>query len=197
MVDVADVIDQSQEYVPHPLKKETKPWSDKMLQAHDDSKRSDEVISKVLHVFAMKCMFSCKKGIPDVEPGAGFLAVRHNASAEQDVEKLTKLLGLTVAARNDVPTLEADDSHALNWRVDAAFVVHSDMKIYTGSIFTSDEGSISSGDAKQKRLARSSVESELNGTDEHMSTTRWIKKFIECQDYKVDPNNVFKTSLVQ
>ena len=77
LVDVTDHVDQSKEYFPCPLKKETKPWSDKILLVDSNSKRSDDERSKVFHAFTMTCVFSCKRRRPHVEPGTGFLAARH------------------------------------------------------------------------------------------------------------------------
>ena len=46
--------------------------------------------------------------------------------------------------RNDILVLEASNSHMLNWCVDTACAVHSDMKSHIRLIFTIDKGSIPS-----------------------------------------------------
>ena len=67
--------------------------------------------------------------------------------------------------------------------MDAAFAVHADMRSHTGSIFTLGKGSINSGSSVQKRNARSSRESEINGVDDKIAKIIWTKKFVDAQDW--------------
>ena len=44
--------------------------------------------------------------------------------------------------RDDILTLEADNSQELKWYVDAAYAVQPHMKIHTGAVFTLVKGAM-------------------------------------------------------
>ena len=69
------------------------------------------------------------------------------------------------ATCDNILVLEADDSHILNWHIDAAHPAHLDSKSCVDSIFTMRKGSIVSSSAKQKCDTRSATESELNSAE--------------------------------
>ena len=54
--------------------------------------------------------------------------------------KLLRMLGFLKGAKDDMLTLEADDFQILYWYIDAAFVVHPDMKSDLGLTFTLGKG---------------------------------------------------------
>ena len=85
-------------------------------------------------------------------------------------------------------TLEADDYNDLHWCTDASFLVHPDMKSYTGSVFTLEKGCISVNSTKQKEKSRSATESELTAVDDKIAKVAWSKRFIECQGFKINLN---------
>ena len=183
LIDMTEYIDQLEEDFPEKLEKNTKAWSDKLLSIDKKSKRLCNEKSEIFHSFVMKIMFLCKRGRPDVELGVSFLSTRISESTEQDYNKLIKLLSFIVTTRNDALCLEVVDSKTLTWYVDAAFAVHADMRSHTGSIFTLGKGSIISGSSVQKRNARSSTESEINGVDDKIAKIIWTKKFVDAQDW--------------
>ena len=82
--------------------------------------------------------------------------------------------------RDDILTLEGDNSQELKWYGDAAFVVHPDMKSHTGVVFTLGKGAIMSDSTK------------LNGVDDKISKILWSKKFIEYQGFKVKVNMIYQ-----
>ena len=66
------------------------------------------------------------------------------------------------------------------------------MKSHTGLVFTLGKGAIISGSTKQKTNSRSSTEAELNAADEKLSKIVHVKKFLECQGFKVKLNIIFQ-----
>ena len=60
------------------------------------------------------------------------------------------MLGFLKGTKNDILTLEADDSHDLTWFIDESFAIHADKKSHTGAVFTLGEGTIISESTKQK-----------------------------------------------
>ena len=65
-------------------------------------------------------------------------------------------------------------------------MVHPDLKIHNGMVFTLGKGAIISDSTKQKSNSRSSTEAELNGVDDKIGKILWSKKFIEYQGFKVN-----------
>ena len=112
----------------------------------------------IYHTYVMKAIFLCKRARPNVEPAVNFLSTRTIKPDENDWGKLARTLGFLKGTRDEILTLEADDTHILTWYVDAAFAVHSDMKSHTGMVFTLGKGAIISSSTKQKVNARSSTE---------------------------------------
>ena len=78
---------------------------------------------------------------------------------------------------NDILALEADNSHTLNWFVNAAHKVNPGIKSQIKSILTIDKGSIDSSSTKEKQNARSSTESISNSADDCMPKVMRAKKF--------------------
>ena len=76
--------------------------------------------------------------------------------------------------------------------MDAAFAVHAGMRSHTGSIFTLGKGSIISGSSIQKRNARSSRESEINGVDDKIAKIIWTKKFVDHQGWDIKCNVIMQ-----
>ena len=126
-------------------------------------------------------MFLCKRGRSDVEISVSLLSGRVREPTEQDFGKRSRTMKILVATTDNVTTLEADDSGNLCWCIDASIAIHEkNMRSHNGSMFTMGKGSIINGSCKQKKMARSSTEGELNAVDERLSHDAWTKRFIEC-----------------
>ena len=99
--------------------------------------------------------------------------------------KLLMVLSYQNCTRDDLSTLEADDEHTLYWYVDAAFAVHANKKIHTGSVFYLGKGMIVEDYTKQKVNARIPTELELIGVDDRISKILWTRIFLECKGFKI------------
>ena len=85
-------------------------------------------------------------------------------------------------------TLEADDSHIVNWWVDATFAVTSDMKSQTGGAMSMGKGAVYSASLRQRLNTRSSTEAELVGANDFMPQILWTRYFLQAQGYEVKDN---------
>ena len=192
-VDMKYYIDNMIEEFPYEVKEQSKaPWNDKLFKVNETVSKLDEAKRAIFHTFVMKAMFLCKRARPDVEPAVSFLSTRTSKPDESDWVKLLRMLGFLKGTINDVISLEVDDSQTLRWYIDAAFAIHPDMKSHTGLVFTLGKGAIISGSTKQKTNSRSSTEAELNAADEKLSKIIQVKKFLECQGFKVKLNIIFQ-----
>ena len=67
----------------------------------------------IYHTYVMKAMFLCKRARPDIEPAVSYLSMRTTKSDENDWGKLLRTLGFLKGTRDDILTLEADDTQTL------------------------------------------------------------------------------------
>ena len=88
-----------------------------------------------------------------------------------------------------------DESGCLTWSVDAAFAVHNDMKLHTGTTVTMGKGGVASWSMKQKITTRSSTEAELVGVDDASCFIVWTKRFFEHQ-FKKYPKDGTRSRLI-
>ena len=129
-VDMKSYIDNMVEEFPYDIKEQSKsPWNDKLFKVNESVNKLNEAKRAIFHTFVMKAMFLCKRARPDVEPVVSFLSTRTNKPDESDWVKLIRMLGFLKGTREDVISLEVDDSQTLRWYIDAAFAVHPDMKV--------------------------------------------------------------------
>jgi hypothetical protein len=192
-VDMREYISSMLEEFPHKLQGNvTVPWSEKLFKVDETSKKLEDSRRETFHSFVMKAMFLCKRGRSDVQPAISFLASRVTAPNEQDWKKFIRVMLFLKTTRNDLLTLEADDTQTLKWYVDAAFAVHADMRSHTGSTFSLGKGMIVSDSTKQKVNSRSSTEAELIGVDDRVSKILWTKRFIEHQGFHVKLNVIYQ-----
>ena len=59
-------------------------------------------------------------------------------------------------------TIEADDTHVVNFWVDGSFAVTNDMKSQSGVVITLGKGAVYSASLRQRLNTRSSTEADLS-----------------------------------
>jgi len=84
-----------------------------------------------------------------VNHAISIISSRVKESNEGDCKKLLCVMDFLKNTRDDILTLEADNSQELKWYLDAAFAVHPDMKSHTSTVFTLGNGAIISDSTKQ------------------------------------------------
>jgi hypothetical protein len=192
-VDMREYIAGMLDDFPHQLQGNVEvPWSEKLFKVDETSNKLEDKRRETFHSFVMKAMFLCKRGRSDIQPAISFLSSRVTEPTESDWKKLIRVLTFLKTTRDDLLTLEADDTQTLKWYVDAAFAVHADMRSHTGSTFSLGKGMIVSDSTKQKVNSRSSTEAELIGVDDRISKILWTKRFIEYQGFKVKLNIIYQ-----
>lgn len=77
----------------------------------------------------MKAIFLCIRTHSNITTDVGFLSSRVKELKEGDWKKLVRLLINLMKTKDEVLTLEADDTQTLTWYIDTVFVIHHDMKI--------------------------------------------------------------------
>ena len=79
------------------------------------------------------------------------------------------MINFLKVTKNDILTLETDDTGNLYWYLDIAFTVYQDMKGHTDATFSLRCGEINNSSMKQKINSRSSTKTELVGVDNKIS----------------------------
>ena len=115
-----------------------------------------------------KRIFLCKRSWPYILIVVAFLTMQVKDPDEDDDKKLSRILKYLRGTRDFVLTLEYDGTGTVKWWVDAAFVVHHDMKSHTGGMMTMGRGALYSASNKQKLNTKSSNEVKLVGVDDPM-----------------------------
>ena len=71
--------------------------------------------------------------------------------------------------------LSIDKSGNINWHVDAAFVVHKDMRSHTGGLMAMGKVGAYLQSRKQKLDTKISTEAELVGVDDVLTQVIWTR----------------------
>jgi len=128
---------------PYELKsKVAGPWTEKLLKSYESVRALNDERIKNFHICMMKAMFLSKRGKPDVNHAISILSTRVKESIEGDWKKVLRVMNFIKNTRDDILTLEADNSQEIKWYVDLASTVHSDMQSHTGAVFALGKGAI-------------------------------------------------------
>ncbi|MCU0341022.1 MAG: Ty1/Copia family ribonuclease HI, partial [Spirosomaceae bacterium] len=131
----------------------------------------------------------------DIQPAIAFFSTRVQHSNEDDWKKLRRLIKFLNGTKDDLLTLEADDTHIVKWHIDAAFAVHDDFRSHTGATLSLGSGAVMSASTKQKVNTRSSTEAELIGLDDYIAQVVWTKNFLEAQGYGVKDTVIYQDNM--
>jgi hypothetical protein len=192
-VDMTSYVNSMTEEFPDELSSSiTCPWNENLFKIDENSRVLSKERAELFHTFVAKGLFLSKRGRPDIQPAIAFLTTRVKKPTEQDWSKLSRMINFLYTTKADVLTLSADGSNKIQWYLDAAFAVHSDMKSQTGAILTLGEGATTSVSTKQKINTRSSTEAELISTDDVIHKVMWTKQFLEAQGFEVEENIIYR-----
>ena len=95
-----------------------------MFIVNESVNKLDEARRTIFHTFVINVIFICKRARPDVEPAVSFLSTRTSKPDESDWLKLIRMLEFLKGTRDDILSLEVDDSQNLRLYINAAFAVH-------------------------------------------------------------------------
>ena len=113
-VDMRYYVDAMIKEFPYELKsKVTGPWTENLLKIDKSAKSLNDERKKIFHTFVMKAMFLSKRGWPDVNHAISILSSRVKESNEGDWKKLLHVMNFLKNTRDDVLTLEADNSQEM------------------------------------------------------------------------------------
>ena len=125
------------------------------------------------------------------------LSTRVRGPGEKDWSKLIRMMKFLNKKINDKLTISAGSSKGierLDWFVDAAFVVHPDMKGHTGMAmkFRDGKGAPIQSSLKQKLNTGSSTTCELVAVDQVLPLVLWTPLFMKEQGIDIASNVVYQ-----
>jgi len=152
-----------------------------------DSEKSDKY-----HQLTAKLLYLGKRARPDIQTAVAFLCTRVKEPDADDWKKLGRCIRYLRGTKELHLTLEADETGAIQWWIDASFAVHPDMRSHTGITMTLGKGSPFSSSLRQKLNTKSSTEAELVGVDDGMALITWTRNFLTEQGFKISSNTVYQ-----
>ncbi len=143
--------------------------------------------SVAFHTVVAKTLNVTKRARPDPSL-ATFLTTKVRGPNTDDWEKLCHLMEYLRGARDCSLILSGENDGVLMWYVNAALVLHPNMRRHTGGGLTMGCGFPIAVLTKQKLNTKSSTESELVGVDDMMPIILWTCYFLLEQGYGVIEN---------
>ena len=135
-----------------------------------------------------RLLFVAKRARLDIQLTVTFICTCASEPTNQDYGKLAAVIKY-IREMIHLPLLIGwDKSCVLTWSVDAAFVVHEDIRSHTGAALTMGKGAILSLSTKQKINTKSSTEAELVGVDDAINFVVWSKLFFDWQFKDYNPS---------
>ena len=103
---------------------------------------------------------------------------------EDDWSKLTKLLTFLNKSKQDVLTLEVNNTKSMNWYIYSSHDEHNDIRNYAGACMTLGSRMIITAFTIQKINTRSSTEADLVGVDNMLSKIIRPRSSSKCRGFK-------------
>ena len=171
------------------------PWSESLFKVNHKTKKLDDERKAIFHTITAKGLFLNRRARPDIQPAIAFFTTRIQQSSEDDWKKMRRMIKFLNGTKDDVLTLEADDTHIVKWHVDAAFAIHDDFRSHTGATMFLGAGAVMSASTKQKVNTKSSTEAELIGLDDYIAQIMWTKNFLDAQGYDVKDTIIYQDNM--
>ena len=120
------------------------------------------------------------RGRRHIQLAIKFFSGRANYVAEQDCEKLRRVIRCILDSIDELLFLGAIDIDILINLIDTPHRVHHDLKNHTGAANTFDWGVFLSMSSKKKINANSSACSELVGVEDHKPKVSYFLRFLHA-----------------
>lgn len=166
----------------HVLDKCSTPATKHLFLVNDDSRKLDEPRPDIFHLVVAKALYISKRARPDIEPTVVFLCTRLSSPDEDDWKKLKRILGYLNGTIDDIQILGATGLDCLTTCVEAAYVVHNNMRSHTEGAMSMVRGLVHGCLSKQKLNTKSSTEAELVGVSKNLPYNIWLVNFFKNKD---------------
>ena len=170
-----------------PKREYTVPADPDLFSVDSASELLSEQDRKRFHTMVAKLLYLAKRVRPDLLPAVTFLTTRVSCATKEDWKKLERVIGYLKKFDDLKMYLSGSSPAMLELWVDVAFGVHFDGKSHTGIRFSLGRGSIYFASMKQKTVARSSWEGEINGVSDAGPAVLWTITLNEDLGFQCRP----------
>ena len=144
------------------------------------------------HLAVATCLFLAQRSRPDILLTVSFLTTRVQHPTEQDKRKLKKLLAYIYQTKHLNITINGKRILNPYIYIDASYESHSDGKGHTGAIEGVGAGGINFTSKKQRIVCKSSMEAEVVGISDSLTSSVCTREFLKSQGYKINKTTIFQ-----
>ena len=143
------------------------------------------------HSAVASVLFLAKRSRPDLLLTTSFLSTRVQQPTIQDENKLNKLLKYINGTKNIYLTIDGKNMLQPYIYVDSSYGSHADGKGHTGAVEGLGRGGINFISKKQKIVCKSSMESEVIGLSDALTSSIVTREFLKEQGYNLKKTKIF------
>jgi hypothetical protein len=156
------------------------PASIDLFNINDKSNKLNEKDKEYFHSTIAKLLYLSIRIRPDIATAVAYLTTRVTNPTEDDLKKLIKILKYLNNTKSDhliiQPALEKE--FVINCFIDASYGINESSRSQSGITINFGKGSIYHRSSKQKYVAKSSTEAEINAISNTGSILLWLKNFL-------------------
>lgn len=141
----------------------------KTFEVDEESLKLLEEEKRYFHLTVAKLLCMSKRARPDSLTVVSFSCTRVQEATQQDMQKLTRVLGY-VKRRTE---------HSIKAYVDAAFALHSDSKLHTGVMVYVGKMMVYVSSKKKRCMSKSPTDAELVGLTDNLGFMELLQEFME------------------
>ena len=168
------------------------PAADDLFNIDPDSCALNSEKAECFHTSTAKLLFIAPRARPDMSLAVSFLCTRVKQPTEQDWIKLSRALRYLVNSKDLLLTIQTDDITKIHCHVDAAHMLHHDLKGHMGGRLSLGKGALCVKSKKLKLNTLSSCESELVGASEYLKQLTWAYYFLRAQGFPMSPSVLYQ-----
>jgi hypothetical protein len=159
-------------------------WGNKnVCRVRGDSKLLEENVRKLFHMAVAHLLYLSNEPGPNILTVVGFLCTRVRAPAEEDQQKLDRLLGYLVKMKEYKYKLELKGIFDVKAHMDASLATHDDSKSHTGCVIMVTGVPVYCTSMKQKCMTKSPKEAQLVGLSDN---SRFMEIFVELEEFIIN-----------
>lgn len=147
------------------------------------------------HSTVAKLLYASKRARPDILLPVSFLTTRVRKATSQDLAKLERVIGYLKGGHQGLILGCGEGGPELRAYVDASHATHADLKGHSGTLISLGRGPIFASSTKQKTVARSSFEAEVNAVSEASSMVIWTQNLLMEMGVMCRPGIVYQDNL--
>ena len=142
------------------------PAAHHLFEISEDATKLSQVDKDLFHHLVAQLLYLSERARPDIQIAVSFLCTRVRGPNTDDYKNLVKVMKYIHVTISLPLILYIQNPGNIKWYVDAAFVVHTDIRSHTGGFMTMGTGGFYVQYSKQKLNTKSSNEAEPVGVDD-------------------------------